>query len=276
MFIRNKNYSMKKSQLLVTVLVLSGSLRLEAQVGKCTNEKKVDTISHLSISQSLDHIAAKRKFIHSMILPAALTTYGVAALENDKLKSIDNWVKRMVWDKNPHQPAHFDDALQYIPGFSVYVLNGLGVNGKNNLLDATRQYFISSFLMMIVVQSGKAITRLKRPDGFGTNTFPGGHTATAFVAAEFLHQEFKDKSPLISIAGYSMATIVGYMRIYNNRHWMKDDIAGAGIGLGITKFLYWIYPKIKTRYFKDRPMSNILLPYSQNGSIGLSFIHNFN
>lgn len=267
---------MKKSQLLVAVLVLSGSLRLEAQVGKCTNEKKVDTISHLSISQSLDHIAAKRKFIHSMILPAALTTYGVAALENDKLKSIDNWVKRMVWDKNPHQPAHFDDALQYIPGFSVYVLNGLGVNGKNNLLDATRQYFISSFLMMIVVQSGKAITRLKRPNGFGTNTFPGGHTATAFVAAEFLHQEFKDKSPLISIAGYSMATIVGYMRIYNNRHWMKDDIAGAGIGLGITKFLYWIYPKIKTRYFKDRPMSNILLPYSQNGSIGLSFIHTFN
>ncbi len=229
----------------------------------------------LDLKETMAKMNDKRQHIKSLIFPASLITYGVVALENDKLKSLDNWVKEEVWKENPHHPAHFDDALQYMPGLSVYVLNCLGVAGKNNLLDATRQYLISSFLMMVVVQSGKAITRLRRPDGFGTNTFPGGHTATAFVAAEFLHQEFKDKSPLISLSGYAMAAIVGYMRIYNNRHWLKDDIAGAGIGIGITRLVYWAYPAIKKKLFKDRPMNARVMPYFQNSGGGISMVYNF-
>ena len=229
----------------------------------------------LNIAESFNKLNETSRRIKSLILPAIFIAYGLIALENDKLQSLDNWVRQKVWVDNPHQPAHFDDALQYVPGVSVYLLNGLGTRGKNNLLDATRQYLISSFLMMVVVQSGKAITKLPRPDGFGTNTFPGGHTATAFVAAEFLHQEFKDKSPWISITGYAMAAVVGYMRIYNNRHWLKDDIAGAGIGIGITKLVYWIYPGIKRKFFKDKPMNTIVMPYYQQGRRGISLTYNF-
>lgn len=283
MYIRNKNI-MGKMKIIVAVLLslISKSsfsqtgVSILTQTSDSTHTKQTpDTVKPLSLEKSIEKINEKRIVMRSLIFPASLTAYGIVALENEKLESLDNWVKQKVWDNKPHQPAHFDDALQYMPGLSVYVLNGLGISGKNNLLDATRQYLISSFLMMVVVQSGKAITRLRRPDGFGTNTFPGGHTATAFVAAEFLHQEFKDKSPWISIAGYSMATIVGYMRIYNNRHWLKDDIAGAGIGMGITRLVYWIYPKVKYRIFKDKSSSTILLPYYQKGAMGLSLVHNF-
>ena len=229
----------------------------------------------LNLAESFSKMNETNKRIRSLILPATFIAYGFIALENDKLLSLDNWVRQKVWVDNPHQPAHFDDALQYVPGISVYVLNGLGIQGKNNLLDATRQYLISSILMMVVVQSGKAITKLRRPDGFGTNTFPGGYTATAFVAAEFLHQEFKDKPPWISIMGYTMAVVVGYMRIYNNRHWLKDDIAGAGIGMGITKLVYWFYPKVKDKIFKNKPMNAMVMPYYQQGVGGITLVYNF-
>jgi membrane-associated phospholipid phosphatase len=214
-----------------------------------------------SFTNALVKMHETNRQIRSLILPAGLTAYGFIALGNDDLKSLDNSIKEEVWVDHPHKLAHFDDALQYIPGFSVFVLNGLGIQGKNNLLDATRQYFISSFMMMVVVQSLKKITRLKRPDGFGKNAFPSGHTSTAFVAAEFLNQEYKDRSRWYSIAGYAMATAVGYMRIYNNRHWFKDIVTGAGIGIGVTRFVYWIYPSLKRKFFKDRQSNTRLKPY---------------
>jgi hypothetical protein len=193
----------------------------------------------------------------SMIIPISFTAYGFVALNNNKLHEIDNHIKDEVWNEHPHQPAHFDNFLQYMPGFSVYVLNGLGIPGKNNLLDATRQYLLSSFAMMLVVQSIKRITSLSRPDGFGKNTFPSGHTSTAFVAAEFLNQEYGQRSFLYSVAGYTMATVVGYMRIYDNRHWFKDIVSGAGIGMGITKLVYYEYPWIKKKFFKDRKYKQV-------------------
>lgn len=197
---------------------------------------------------------AKTSLSRQLIVPSLLTSYGFIALNYHKLRSLDNRIKEEVWVDHPHQPEHFDDALQYIPGLSVYILNGFGLKGKNTLLDANRQYLISSFAMMMVVQTTKRITRLRRPDGFGNNTFPSGHESTAFVAAEFLNQEYGSRSPLISAAGYLMASAVGYMRIYNNRHWFRDIVSGAGIGMGITKSIYRIYPRLKNKYWPDKKL----------------------
>lgn len=187
-----------------------------------------------------------------LIFPSLLTSYGFLALNNHKLRSIDNQIKEEVWVDHPHRPDHIDDALQYIPSLSVYILNGFGLHGKNTLQDANRLYLISSFAMMMVVQTTKRVTQLRRPDGFGNNTFPSGHTSTAFVAAEFLNQEYGARSPLISAAGYLMASAVGYMRIYNNRHWFRDIVSGAGIGMGVTKTIYRIYPGLKNKFWPDK------------------------
>lgn len=46
--------------------------------------------------------------------------------------------------------------------------------------------------------------------------------------------------------GYTMATGTGFLRIYNNRHWLTDVITGAGIGIFSVKLSYWLYPKIFT------------------------------
>jgi membrane-associated phospholipid phosphatase len=72
------------------------------------------------------------------------------------------------------------------------------------------------------------MTRIERPDGSSYNSSLG-HTANAFASAEFLWQEYKDVSIWYGISGYIIASGTGVLRIYNNRHWLTDVAAGAGI-----------------------------------------------
>ena len=228
-----------------------------------------------SISESLTKLNEKRERIKSLIIPGALITYGFISLENDRLKAMDNKIKEDIWTENPHKPITIDNYLQYSPALAVYGLNALGIKGKNNFRDRTMIYLLSNAMMGVTVQSLKAITRVQRPDGFGTNAFPSGHTATAFVAAEFLRQEYKDVSPWYGIAGYTMAATTAYLRMYNNRHWFRDLLPGAGIGILSTRIAYWIYPSIKRKLFKDKPVNTMVMPYYQNGGAGLSLVYNF-
>ena len=79
-----------------------------------------------------------------------------------------------------------------------------------------------------------------RPDGSRYNSFPSGHTATAFMTATMLHQEYGWRSPWFSIGGYTAAAITGVSRICNNRHWLSDVVAGAGIGIGAVHLGYYL------------------------------------
>ena len=53
----------------------------------------------------------------------------------------------------------------------------------------------SAGLMAIAVNSLKYTCRVRRPDGSSRNSFPSGHTATAFMTATMLHKEYGHRSP---------------------------------------------------------------------------------
>ena len=155
----------------------------------------------------------------------------------------------------------------------MYGLNAIGVKGKNNLRDRTMIYGLLTVISSATVLSLKRLTKIERPDGSGANSFPSGHTATAFAAAEFLRQEFKDVSPLYGVAGYAAATATGVIRLYNNKHWVSDVVAGAGFGIVSTKLAYWIYPFIKNKLFRSKNSNALFVPYYQSGGSGLSLIY---
>ena len=77
-------------------------------------------------------------------------------------------------------------------------------------------------------------------DGSRRNSFPSGHTATAFMTATMLHKEYGWRSPWFSIGGYTAAAVTGVSRILNNRHWLSDVIAGGAIGIGSVHLGYFI------------------------------------
>lgn len=141
----------------------------------------------------------------------------------------------------PEFHHRFDDQLQF---GGIALSTGLklaGVEGRS----AWGRYLASAGLsyaaMALIVNVVKYSAHEMRPDGSTANSFPSGHTATAFVGATVLHKEYGlTRSPWYSVAGYAMATTTGVMRSLNNRHWISDILVGAGIGILSTDLGYML------------------------------------
>lgn len=212
--------------------------------------------------------------ITNWIAPAVFTGYGVMCLTNPTLQKI-NIDTRTELREHFTTKTHIDDYLQYSPLVGVYALNAMRIKGKNNLLDRSIICVTAYTIMTGSVNILKTATKELRPDGSSKNSFPSGHTATAFVGAEILYQEYKHKSPWYGIAGYTIATSVAVLRVYNERHWVGDVVAGAGIGILSTKIAYLVQPWIKKTFFKKKStISASINPiYNQNQKgIGLSLV----
>jgi len=212
-----------------------------------------------------------------LIIPGVLLGYGFIGLESDQLKSYNSEIKEEVNEDIDHKVS-IDDFSQWAPAASVYALNAFGVKGKNNLKDRSI-ILASSYLMMSAsVFALKNITKVERPDGSSNNSFPSGHTATAFAGAEFMYQEYKDQSIWYGIAGYAVATGTGLFRMYNDRHWLTDVVAGAGIGILSTKAAYWIYPYLQNKVFKspkENKTTSMIMPFYNGKELGCSFVRQF-
>jgi hypothetical protein len=61
--------------------------------------------------------------------------------------------------------------------------------------------------------------------------------------------------------------------MYNDRHWLTDVAAGAGIGILCTKTAYWLYPKMQKLLFKKETKTSVMIAPFYNGKeagIGLA------
>jgi Membrane-associated phospholipid phosphatase len=219
----------------------------------------------------------KRTFPYkSFILPSAMVAYGIFSLQHNELSSVNDKVKEEVYtERVSKQGTTIDNILPFIPVVAVYGLNAMGIEGKNNFRDRTMILGLSGLIMGGTVFAVKSFSNETRPDGSDQYSFPSGHTAAAFATAEFMRQEYKDVSPWYGVGAYAMAAATGYLRVYNNKHWAGDVVAGAGIGIMSTRLAYWIYPVIKRSLFKDKPMNTIVMPTYQNGSFGFGLVHHF-
>lgn len=214
--------------------------------------------------------------VKSLILPSALIVYGVVGLESDNLKLFNSIIKNEV-EEDIDQKFSIDDFSQYTPAFSVYAINLFGVKGKNNFKDRSIILATSYLLVGSSVYTLKNTTKIERPDHSAFNSFPSGHTANAFSGAEFLWQEYKDVSVWYGISGYLVATGTGIFRIVNDRHWLTDVAAGAGIGILSTKIAYWIFPYIDKHIFKNKSSSNTAMfaPFYNGKQLGATMVLNF-
>lgn len=212
-----------------------------------SQEKDSATVVHSihEFERTYDKITENKAF---KILHIPVPLFAISALtynQGNKFRTMRNTYV-------PNFRYHYDDFLQYAPLAAVIGMKLGGVESRSSWERMLVSDAFSASLMALMVNSMKYSIDRTRPDGSSNNSFPSGHTATAFMAATIMHREYGlTRSPLYSIGGYTIATATAFSRQLNNRHWLSDVLAGAGIGILSTELGYFLADLI----FKDKGLN---------------------
>lgn len=191
----------------------------------------------------------KAKIIISFILLLCVgSSYVVSAQTVNTEIVLDKGIWELRNNVIPDFHYRYDDYLQYAPAAVMVGMKACGYQSRSSWGRMLVSDAFSAAIMAGAVNGIKYSVGRLRPDGSRHNSFPSGHTATAFMTATMLHQEYGWRNPWFSIGGYTAAAITGVSRICNNRHWLSDVVAGAGIGIGAVHLGYYLTDLI----FKDK------------------------
>ena len=161
-----------------------------------------------------------------------LVDQSVADFSQSHKNSTESYISRNVLE-------HFGAEHSFI------VLSGIFVYGTfkhDNRCVSTALLAVESFtLASLVTRVSKSLVGRQRPDNWEGNgpyeingpfkgkSFPSGHTTASFAVASVIATQFRE-SKWIPVTAYSVAALSGLSRIYDNKHWLSDVVAGAAIG----------------------------------------------
>ena len=138
-----------------------------------------------------------------------------------------------------------DDYTRHVPLAMAYGLMATGHHGARPAASFTLIYLLAHELDQAVVGNLKRISAEPRPyNPHELTSFPSSHTSQAFLTATLLHEQFGRQYPWVSVAGYTVATATGTMRVLGNKHWATDVLAGAGIGFLSAETVWHVYPSL--------------------------------
>ena len=182
-----------------------------------------------------------------LIAPTVLVGVGAVGVTSPWwARRIDLPVQKAAADIRGEGYIHADDYIQYVPAAIYFGAGFIPHQGTRTAGERALVLGTAWLSMGIMVNAVKYSVREPRPDNGRSNSFPSGHTATAFMGAELVRHEY---GPLWGFGAYSIATATAVLRIYNNRHWTHDVLAGAGIGILSANIGYWMLP-LERRLFR--------------------------
>ena len=113
-------------------------------------------------------------------------------------------------------------------------LYGLYLTYENSDAEGRTQFLKSSVATIFSTHFLKLTINKPRPDKKDNNSFPSGHTSAAFSGSTFIHKRygFNKAWPV-----YVVASFVGYSRVYAEKHYWEDVLAGA-ILAGINSWIF--------------------------------------
>jgi membrane-associated phospholipid phosphatase len=122
---------------------------------------------------------------------------------------------------------------------SFPVLWAVGTSSETPAFQRTKKIFASVGSYVVLSSALKFVAGRHRPYQGPDSTsvtpfsvhyssFPSGHTGTAFAFSASLAFEFH--SYWVKVPLYTMATLTGISRMYDNKHWFSDTVAGAFLG----------------------------------------------
>lgn len=269
-----------------SIVVVVQLLLVQYAVGQDTivRCKDVDSFQYrnteLQLNNKITFTGNAHNYYHfnpkQLIIPGALITYGSLSLFVSSLKTLNHSTANEVQEDHD-KTTTLDNYTRFVPIAMVYGATWLGLKGKHNFKDRTLLLATSAIITTGIVESAKHIIKEERPDKSDHYSFPSGHAATAFAAAQFQLMEYKDENIWYALAGYPFAIFTGVYRVINNKHYIGDVAAGAGMGMLSTQVAYWLFPTVnKLLHKKKDKSSNVMVtPMYQNGNFGLSFVKVF-
>lgn len=117
------------------------------------------------------------------------------------------------------------------PAVVLGVLLAVAVFGGPTGPAVAREVLLTLAATNAVVEGAKRATYRARPDGEHKRSnaaFPSSHTANAFAIAVALSWRYR-RALVPMLFG---ASVVGFSRMYLDRHWMSDVLAGVVVGVG--------------------------------------------
>jgi membrane-associated phospholipid phosphatase len=143
--------------------------------------------------------------------------------------------------------THVGDGLFMLA--SGIVLLGLGKRKLGIMI------VISFIISGLIIQAVKKYSPEPRPGRYfahierihkvedqpltGNNSFPSGHTTTAFALFSML--AFSSRSLAVQFVYFILALLVGYSRIYLGHHFFKDVYVGGMVGFLTSLFIIWVF-----------------------------------
>lgn len=175
-----------------------------------------------------------------LIAPAVLFTAGAVGVNWDWYAlNINIPLKNYAGDlRAQYGPKTIDNWIQYAPVAAYVAMGAFGI-GEHSFPEILCAGATAYATMGVVVNAIKYTVCELRPDGSARNSFPSGHSATAFMGAELVRLEYGGWA---GVGAYTVATATAALRVYNNRHWFNDLLGGAAIGIVSANVGYWLLP----------------------------------
>ena len=163
----------------------------------------------------------------------------------------------------PSEKAIDNETWQDISdiGVASLVTAAFVIPGAKGDWQGAEQAFYSIGFTQGVSILTKSIIHAKRPDLSDNNSFPSGHTATAFSSATTLYRRYGWK---YGLPAYALATLTGSARVVGRKHHWYDAVVGAVIGSASG----W--------YFTDALDENVqLYPWVDTKNAGVAFVYHW-
>ncbi|NNE75677.1 MAG: phosphatase PAP2 family protein [Pricia sp.] len=229
------------------------------------------TMANVWAQADSTRLQSQKSLLQQSILPATLLLSGVLLSDSRFEKSLNRETRKRVGNDFDFP---IDEYTRFAPTTLLYVADLAGLEAKNHWFDQTKNMAISIVLTDIITNTLKRSIYKVRPNGFNAKAFPSGHSSLTFATAEVLYEEFNHSNPVLAYSGYGFAAVTGSFRMLNNKHWLSDVLAGAGIGILVTKLVYHLDYLFKWNPFLKSKNINLVPRYS-DGTVGLYFSTTF-
>jgi len=174
-------------------------------------------------------------------------TFGVLISGNGGLMFADQSIADFAREQRSEKTDQFSaDFLEpFDLEYSMILMGGIFAHGiiakKQKSVSTALLAFESYVLAGLITRIPKNLLGRERADNwrgdgpfvfngpFHGNSFPSGHATASFAIASVIATQYRDHK-WVPVVAYSAASLAAISRVYDNKHWLSDVVAGAVVG----------------------------------------------